>query len=70
MKLMGVLRRSTREERGGTEIGRHKPKEKRISMRAPTARGPDGPVREAASCGEERAGTGELGRLGQILGED
>jgi hypothetical protein len=67
---MGGARGSAREERGGDEIGRHKPKEKRISMRAPTACGPDGPVREAASCGEEWAGTGELGRLGRILGED
>jgi hypothetical protein len=58
------------EERGGDEIGRHKPKEKHISVREPTARGPDRLVREAVAYREERASAGELGRLGQIPGED
>jgi hypothetical protein len=45
-------------------------KEKCISMRAPTARGPNGPVRKVMACREEWAGIGELGRLGRIPGED
>jgi hypothetical protein len=45
-------------------------KEKRISMRAPTARGPNGPARKVMAYREEWAGIGELGRLGRIPGED
>jgi hypothetical protein len=45
MKLMGVLRRSTREERGGTEIRRHKPKRKNIFPRGHQWRGRGGLAR-------------------------
>jgi hypothetical protein len=67
---MGGAHGSAREVRGGYEIGSRKPKGKCISMRAPVARGPDVPMREVAACEEERVSAGELGWLGQIIGED
>jgi hypothetical protein len=55
-----------REERGRDEIGRRKPKRKRISERVPMARGPDRP---AGWSGGLR-GRGGLAQLTRPIGPD
>jgi hypothetical protein len=69
-KLMGGAHTSAREERENVKDERCKPKRKTYFEGTPRARGLDGPTERGGGRRPRRVGSGKLGQLGQIAGED